>query len=95
MGDYPAAARRRALLGARDLRVAECAVNRPPPSRSHPSGTKLRKWAGEARTIARTFRDSKARARMLIIAAEYDRMAERAERPQRDLESRPQRRTDV
>jgi len=52
----------------------------PRPSRHFAGSTRFRKWAKDARLIASTFNDARARQRMFAIAAEYDRMAEDAER---------------
>jgi len=50
------------------------------PLQYYAGNTKFRKWAEEARMIARTFSDDGPRDRMLAIAAEYDHMAELSER---------------
>lgn len=42
-------------------------------------GQQYRARAEECRTKAQTFRDPKARARMLDVAAEYERKAEQAD----------------
>ena len=72
---------RSARVNMRDL-LARAVIRGPS---LHQSSAKLRKWANEARMAASTFSDAKARDRMLSIADEYDRMAERRERRDRTI----------